>query len=323
MDDAMKLEPHSSEASLLNWTEGVAATSTSLEIDQADGTNPRLRLLHEQNICPTKFPAHATRRSFVFLAALSQFMPPWCESTQQAAASEITTRWAYEVTSGPFQIHADFELTSQSELINELNQLSGDVTKLLEISHPKAGVHIVIFGSPQEYRRYMGHYYPDLPQRRALFIQQRGTGMLFAHRHEDLPTDLRHETVHALLNQSTSPLPLWLDEGLAEYFEVPAPQRWSGHAHLLELRRSLAASQCNLEQLESLKDVGDMASEDYRDAWAWVHFLLHRRSSTRKLLLEQLQTVRSGRPTPPLSRIVAVALPNWRKEFVDHFRRLS
>ena len=42
-----------------------------------------------------------------------------------------------------------------------------------------------------------------------------------------LEEDLRHEATHALLRGSFGDLPLWLDEGLAEYFETdlaqPAP----------------------------------------------------------------------------------------------------
>ena len=35
-----------------------------------------------------------------------------------------------------------------------------------------------------------------------------------------LEEDLRHEATHALLHVAVGDLPLWLDEGLAEYFEV-------------------------------------------------------------------------------------------------------
>jgi hypothetical protein len=186
-------------------------------------------------------------------------------------------------------------------------------------------MHIVVFGSPEEYRRYKAHYNPTLPERRALFIQQRGTGMLFAHNHPDLATDLRHETVHAILNDGTIPLPLWLDEGLAEYFEVPSAERWSGHSHLLAIRSSNKqnASWVALESLEALQDVSVMSSEHYRDAWSWIHFLLHRRLSTRRILVDYVENLRGGRPVPALSRTVAQHIPDWRKEFSDHFARLA
>lgn len=245
-------------------------------------------------------------------------------SVQPLLADESVAKWPFEATAGAFRIHADFEIATQADLTTELEQLGSDVAKLLEIQLPQRTVHIVIFSSPDEYRRYMSHYYPALPERRALFIQQRGTAMLFAHCHADLATDLRHETVHAILNDSTDALPLWMDEGLAEYFEAPAAQRWSGHAHLQTLKVLADSSQWpELSALESIEDVSSMTGEHYQAAWLWVHFLLHRRQSTRRLLVEHLQHLRAGQNLPPLSRTVSQQLPAWRDEFGDHFKRLK
>ncbi|GIT30210.1 MAG: hypothetical protein Ct9H300mP1_22560 [Planctomycetaceae bacterium] len=38
------------------------------------------------------------------------------------------------------------------------------------------------------------------------------------------PEDLRHEFTHGVLHSSLKRVPLWLDEGLAEYFEVVGPK---------------------------------------------------------------------------------------------------
>ncbi len=133
-------------------------------------------------------------------------------------------------------------------------------------------MHMVLFERPEEYRRYLDHYFPKLPERRALFIRQRGTAMLFAHRHPDMATDLRHESVHGLLNDAQYSVPLWLDEGLAEYFEVPKAQRWSGHPHLVEVQQRIKDAPPDLQALENIEEVRAMTSQHYRDAWAWVHF---------------------------------------------------
>ena len=265
----------------------------------------------------------SSRRSWLGRAALAAASAWIGDLSRPLVAAERSSQWPFEVTAGLFRIHADFEISAKAELLSELDRLSGDVTKLLELNLPQTMVHVVIFSSAEEYRRYMAHYYPALPERRALFIQQRGTGMLFAHRHADLATDLRHETVHAILNDRTDPLPLWLDEGLAEYFEVPAADRWSGHTHLIELQALEGhAPRSNLETLEALEQVSGMRSEHYRDAWSWIHFLLHRRMSTRRILVAHLRQLRAARPAPPLSRTIAAQIPNWREEFSDHFQRV-
>lgn len=225
------------------------------------------------------------------------------------ASEPSASRWPYEVTAGMFRIHADFEISQSSDLVGELNQLVTDVGSLLSTPQPTTTMHMVLFERSEEYRRYLDHYFPKLPERRALFIRQRGTAMLFAHRHPDMATDLRHESVHALMNDAQYSLPLWLDEGLAEYFEVPKERRWSGHAHLTEIQQCIDRAPPDLSSLEQLEMVENMTSQHYRDAWAWVHFLIHRRQTTRKLLVDQIDTRRRARPVLPVSRIIELQLP--------------
>ena len=42
---------------------------------------------------------------------------------------------------------------------------------------------------------------------------------------DHLRTDLRHELTHALLHGVLKDVPLWLDEGLAGFFELPPDAR--------------------------------------------------------------------------------------------------
>jgi hypothetical protein len=275
-------------------------------------------------------PVHAAPRAFVerrrwlsrAVGSAAALLAPI--GTGRCLAGEPSSKWPYEVSAGQFRIHADFDVSASDQLLGELDRLSGDVKKLLELELPTKSMHIVLFSGQEEYRRYMAHYYPALPERRALFIQQRGTSMLFAHRHPELATDLRHEATHALLNEGSNPLPLWLDEGLAEYFEVPEAQRWSGHTHLPAIRGLVGKAMWrDLETLEALRDVADMSGEHYRDSGAWVHFLVHRRPATRRLLIENLASLRAAQPMVPLSRTIAMQLPEWRREFDEHFHRLA
>lgn len=247
--------------------------------------------------------------------------PSWASEPSHSEPSH--SRWPYEVSTGIFRIHADFEISSTSDFVGELDRLVTDVGALLGTPQPTSTMHMVLFDRSDEYRRYMDHYFPKLPERRALFIRQRGTSMLFAHRHSDLATDLRHESVHALLNDAQFSLPLWLDEGLAEYFEVAKDKRWSGHAHLLAVQKRIADAPPDLHSLEQLDKVDTMTSEHYRDAWACVHFLIHRRQITRQLLVDQIDTRRRVRSALPVSRIIELQIPKWREEIVEHFQSVG
>ena len=54
---------------------------------------------------------------------------------------------------------------------------------------------------------------------------------------DHLRQDLRHELTHALLNGVTKEVPLWLDEGLAEYYELPPERDGMNAGHLQAFRK--------------------------------------------------------------------------------------
>jgi hypothetical protein len=250
----------------------------------------------------------------------------WASAATESdlCSTEPTTQWVTQRQIGRFHIHSDFELESNEPLLSELGNISGEVSRLLAIPSADQPIHVVLFASSKEYARYIKNYFPTVPERRAIFIQHRGPGMLFAHWHSEVRTDIRHEVVHGLLNDQSCPLPLWLDEGLAEYFEVPEGARMSGNPHLSQvlegLERDYVPSLSDLEQLGAIEQLG---TNQYRDSWAWAHFLLHRKPLTRQHLVKHLALLRKNQQTMPLSRIIAMELPNWRAEFVEHFRSLN
>ncbi len=229
-------------------------------------------------------------------------------------------QWPVELRIGRFEIHADFDLETTTPLTPELSQLPADIEQLLEIEPSQQPVHIVLFATPGEYQRYMHNYFPQLPERRALFIQDRGPGMLFAHCHSDLANDLRHELTHALLNETAQPLPLWLDEGLAEYFEVEQSLRFDGKDYL-----KLIAQRCqqglvpSLKQLEAIDQLNNFKEDNYRDSWGWVHYFLHRSSASREALVRYLAEHRSGGQPLPLSRLLPELSSDANADFQSHF----
>ncbi|MCA9125601.1 MAG: DUF1570 domain-containing protein [Planctomycetales bacterium] len=240
------------------------------------------------------------------------------------SVAEEVRRWPSELIAGRFEIHSDFQLGDESTLVAELNGVCSDMAKLLQFTPAEAPIHIVLFETPSEYRRYMNAYFPALPQRRAIFIQDRGPGMLFAHWHAKVATDLRHEVSHALLNTQHQALPLWLDEGLAEYFEADAANRFRRNDYLHQV-----AGRCQrgyvprLSELEQFTELEHFQDAQYRDSWSWVHFVLHRRSSTRDLLARYIQQTRAGERQLSFSRQLQQLVPDLENEYVAHFRQLA
>jgi hypothetical protein len=230
-------------------------------------------------------------------------------------------RWPLEWQIGQFQFHADAVFGQRQQEFSALRTLRDDLSESLDIEISGEPIHVILFARQQDYRQYLTHYFPEVPQRRALFIKRRGPGMVFAHRNPQLDVDLRHEISHALLNASLSYVPLWLDEGLAEYFEVLPQRRIADNEHGRTVRwRARLLQYTPIEELEAVAELADMQTRHYRDAWSWVHFLLHESAASRRVLQRFLQDIQSGLPPGPLSRRVAAELPDVRERYLAHFR---
>lgn len=232
--------------------------------------------------------------------------------------------WPYEAKVDVFLLHSDFELDDQARLESILGGLRSDITQALNLPAQKSSIHVVLFASPKEYARYMGHYFPSISPRRAIYLQDRGPGMLFTFWHDDIDSDLRHEASHAVLNQSGVQLPLWLDEGLAEYFELPKEKRFNQNTYIAEVaQRAGQGLVPSLLELEKIGDMTEFTDAHYRDSWAWIHFLLHRRQETRQLLVDYVSRHRKLAPQMLISKQLGEICSDPAKEFQEHFSKMT
>lgn len=228
--------------------------------------------------------------------------------------------WVDQQVQGPFVCHVEASLAEMPSLVGTLGQLQDDLVQILGIPPAHQPIDVFIFQSKKSYDRFLDQNGPKAPYRRALFVQERGRGRVFTYRGPQLATDLRHECTHALLHAVHPVVPLWLDEGLAVYFEVPPQERPYHRAHLSSVRW-LARFQAlpSLSRLEKLRKVEQMDRGDYRAAWAWVHFLLNGPQPLRHELSRYLADIRSGGPPGQLSQRLANSLTNPTEQLARHF----
>ena len=230
-------------------------------------------------------------------------------------------RWPDERAVGPFVCHADFSLAEYADLLGQMASLQEDLKRTLDIQPPREPIHLFLFDRKGTYQKYIQAYFPNVPFRRALYIKQRGPGMVFAYQSGDFVTDVRHESTHALLHAAMPMVPLWLDEGLAEYFEVPLEMRAYEHPHLAKVRWAARFGQIpKLEHLDSIQTLDRMGKNEYRDAWAWVHFMLHGSPQAHRELRRYLEDIQAHAPPGSLVDRLRRVLPQLDREFADHFR---
>ncbi len=230
--------------------------------------------------------------------------------------------WPDQRRVGPLLCHADFSLAPYDALLHELAGLQRELSHILALPPSQEPILLFFFDQRETYRQYLQHYFPGAPDRPALFIKGSGPGMVFAYRGSDFAIDVRHETTHAILHAALPMVPLWLDEGLAEYFEVPPEQRAYDHPHLTSARWQIRLGRRpSMEALEQLGQVADMGRAEYRDAWCWVHFLLHSSADTHDELRRYLADIRMHRPPGQLSHRLRGRVNDVDDQLVDHFRR--
>lgn len=99
-----------------------------------------------------------------------------------------------------------------------------------------------------------------------------------------------------MLHGSLSRVPLWVDEGLAEYFELPGAPGVPREDYLTDLARLLKNGwRPDLKRLELLDGVSEMQRLDYAESWAWVHWALHTHPETRKTCWNTFKTLKPPR----------------------------
>jgi len=217
-------------------------------------------------------------------------------------------------------VRSDFELDATHPLIQDLVVLRKQVAASLNLPLESKPVTVYLFNDDATYHRYLQANYPGLPPRRAYFIGTPEELAVFACWGHQVQEDLRHEYTHGLLHAALPNVPLWLDEGLAEYFEVAGPS--PGQVNR-EYATKLAAEvqsgwSPSLQRLEQLEKVEQMQRADYRESWAWVHFLLHGSPESKQVLVDYLQELRSGRPATQLSSRVRAGLRNPERNLRDY-----
>jgi hypothetical protein len=256
-----------------------------------------------------------------FVAAASVIASPWTRlKPGTAARGQAASQWADEQELGPYLIRSEFPLRDVPDLVQDLGDLQADLEQALHVQCQPRAIEIHFFNSKRSYDQYLRVRVPEGVNRQALFVPGTDADRVYAYRHRDLETDVRHETTHALLHSALPYVPIWIDEGLAEYFEVPAGLRAKGHSHRKELQNAIRFLRWkpNIQQLESKRKLMDMDGKDYRDSWGIVHFLLHGPADARKSLDLYFEEIQSGAAPTPLSEHLKRRIPNLDQTIIDH-----
>jgi hypothetical protein len=247
-----------------------------------------------------------------------------CRHWQQQWKQAPTLPVRHSVVLGQLVVYSDFQLPRQHRLLEELSALRADVSTRLDVPISDEPIHVYLFQSQDDFKQFMTHHYPDFPPRRAFFVETDTRLNVYASWGDRVAEDLRHEVSHGYMHAVVPHLPLWLDEGLAEYFEVPRGRSGLHRQHLEDLLDLDAKGtwKPNLERLAQMNDIAQMNQLDYAESWAWAHLLIESTPNRRGLLRNYLAGLRRDGSAAPLAPRLRAAEPEIDRWLVEHLHRL-
>jgi hypothetical protein len=179
----------------------------------------------------------------------------------------------------------------------------------IDVKNPSLPLVVVMFKNEADFRRYrrmpigVVAYYDPLSNRVFMYEHSRLSQVRPDLALGQAISTIAHEGVHQILHnigvqQRLSVWPLWLSEGLAEFFApttVGAKLRWKGPGQVNDLRmfeleqylKSPAADDASGEMVEHTVLYSRFSSADYAKAWALVHYLAKYRKPELTALIRE------------------------------------
>ncbi|HEY2291591.1 MAG TPA: tetratricopeptide repeat protein [Thermoanaerobaculia bacterium] len=188
-------------------------------------------------------------------------------------------------------------------LRDALSQLSPGLTQSSPIP-----TYIYVFRSAPSFRSYQRIYNGKPLESDGYFLTQQLANYVAINgdQHGDEKGIIYHEYLHYLLHNNFVALPLWLNEGLAEYYStfqsdrnearIGQPVRehvyWLRQHPFIPLATLFAVTEKSPEYNEA-----DQRGSFYAESWALVHYLISGSPERRRQASEYLRLLQAG--TPP------------------------
>lgn len=207
-------------------------------------------------------------------------------------------------------------------IANELKSLRKELNNVVKVESAKTQVELIIFRSHASYQQYLKNTLPDALQRRAIFYRRGDTFQIYSWNHRELLKDLRHEYTHALLHQVLPYVPLWVDEGLAEYFEDRPGTRLKSSRFASVKWKTRTGWKPSLLGLERIPSASRMSQQDYMNSWAWVAYLLNDSPESFTTFRAYLNAISIGEAPGAFSEYLAERAPGIPNQVGSYFRKI-
>lgn len=249
------------------------------------------------------------------IAALYLILPLQCTGLGQE-----NTRWVIQQQRQEFTIYSEFPVDVDA-VCHQLQAVTKILQQQFGIEPTRAPVELILFNTRKSYEDYLKDELPEALNRRAVFFSGNDVSQIYAWKSRWLTTDLRHEITHVRLHQHLPFVPLWIDEGIAEYLEAQSEE--SGLASRREAVRWKArfGFPPRLTSLEQLQHAAEMQSDDYRNSWAWICYLMNDSDTSREALKSYLRKIHNGEAPGKFSSWVQPQISDLQQSANSYFRK--
>ncbi len=260
-----------------------------------------------------------------YILPLLIFLPALCQSQQE--------QWLGEYTYGPFYIYTNVEIDTITKTLKEVAALDKELAARLNLPGAKKRVYLYVYADVDSYTAGLNKHFPGAPSRRALFVMENDKpSKVFTYVHEEFADDLRHEGTHALLHSRVGRIPIWLDEGLAEYFEVASADRQKKAPYYAQIKRTVSYNLINpvpdLKKLEGISEMIKFYERNYRDSWAWMNFMLNDKQRQQvvadylKLCLQTPDEDKLNNQFPSFLDLLVKRFPDYKTDYKAYWKSL-
>ena len=133
----------------------------------------------------------------------------------------------YKIRTGPYQVCTNTKIDADAPVIRQLQHLEAQVQETLgiRVDAGETPVQVYILDDRKALSTSFSSTIPTSPSAGRFFLANGPQRVVYTFFGDRLEEDIRHEATHALLHLAVGDIPLWLDEGLAEYFEGPTDRK--------------------------------------------------------------------------------------------------
>ena len=314
-DEALPLLRRLTEVNPGAWEPWYALTSLLLLLDRPEDAREALQGGLEHARQTAQLGSFEQRLVLLFKG------PPWLRT--------------FEARAGHFLVRSDTDAETCRRVARECAAAYRGYERLLGAAPPRPGtsIPVFLFSGAASYRAYAKDALCADAQHTAGLFDRRLQAILVwsSPAHDTLLSTLRHEVLHQYLDARLGALPVWLNEGLAEYYEIAEEER--GLPVLGAPHGEHLATLAALPALPDIKRLVHLTPADfyregavsYAEAWACVHFLLGSDLARRRLFDDLWQRLAGGEDsaTALSGALEAVDWDAFRVDFARHVAQLS